>query len=123
MIGLRNKSSYQSISAFSPIVNPMDCPWGIKALTGYLGSDVEAWQDYDATRLVEKLGCDLPILIEQGLADEFLAEQLKPENFIKVAKDKDISLEYCSQATYDHSYYFIASFIEKHMRFHARYLT
>ena len=73
--------------------------------------------------MVEKLGCDLPILIEQGLADEFLAEQLKPENFIKVAKDKYISLEYCSQATYDHSYYFIASFIEKHMRFHARYLT
>ena len=123
VIGLRNQQQYRSISAFSPIVNPMDCPWGIKAFTGYLGEEPGDWCEYDATYLLGHTGSDLPILIEQGLADEFLVEQLKPENLWQVAEEKDIPLEYHAHESYDHSYYFIATFIEKHMLFHARHLN
>lgn len=122
-IGLRNQQSYQSISAFSPIVNPMDCPWGIKALTGYLGNDPDNWAEYDATLLLAKQGCLLPIMIEQGLDDEFLVEQLKPENLLQVAKQQNVDISYTAHEGYDHSYFFIASFIEKHLRFHAKHLA
>ena len=123
VIGLRNQHQYASISAFSPIVNPTNCPWGIKALTGYLGDDKAIWQDYDATEVLKKSGSKQPLMIEQGLADEFLTEQLKPENFVNTAKEKSVLLQYNAHPAYDHSYYFIASFIEKHMQFHAQYLT
>lgn len=122
VIGLRNQDKYHSISAFSPIVNPMDCPWGIKAFTGYLGEDPEQWCDYDATYLLRQLGCELPIRIEQGLSDEFLVEQLKPDNLQQAAKENDVSLQHHAHESYDHSYYFIATFIEQHMLFHAAYL-
>ena len=123
MIGLRNQTQYASISAFSPIVNPMDCAWGVKALTGYLGADSAIWQDYDATEVLKKSGCELPLMIEQGLADEFLKDQLKPDNFVSAAKERGVSLQYNAHESYDHSYYFIASFIEKHLQFHAQCLN
>lgn len=123
VIGLRNQHQFKSISAFSPIANPMDCPWGIKAFTGYLGEDPGNWCEYDATYLLGNSECHLPVLIEQGLADEFLQEQLKPENLWKVAEEKDVAVEYHAHESYDHSYYFIATFIEKHMLFHARHLA
>lgn len=121
VIGLRNQQQYCSISAFSPISNPMDCPWGIKAFTGYLGEDPADWCEYDATYLLRHLGSELPILVEQGLADEFLQEQLKPDNLWPVAEEKDVPLQYHAHESYDHSYYFIATFIEKHLLFHARH--
>lgn len=123
VIGLRNQGNYQSISAFSPIVNPTDCPWGRKALGGYLGDNHGAWADYDATLLLSKMGCELPVMIEQGLDDEFLAGQLKPGNLVKVAGEQRVELTYAAHKGYDHSYFFIASFIEKHLRFHANCLT
>ncbi|BDX04968.1 S-formylglutathione hydrolase [Planctobacterium marinum] len=121
VIGLRNQQQYCSISAFSPISNPMDCPWGIKAFTGYLGEDPADWCEYDAAYLLGQNGSELPILIDQGLADEFLEEQLKPENLWHVAEEKAVPLQYHGHESYDHSYYFIATFIEKHLLFHARH--
>ena len=120
---LKNPGLYQSVSAFAPIVNPTQCPWGEKAFTGYLGEDPGDWCEYDATYLLGNIECHLPILIEQGLDDEFLQEQLKPENLWQVAEEKDVAVEYHAHKSYDHSYYFIATFIEKHMLFHARHLA
>lgn len=123
VIGLRNQQNYQCISAFSPIANPTDCAWGIGALGGYLGEDSTTWLDYDATLLLGNLGSQLPILVHQGLDDEFLEEHLKPENLVRVAREKDIPLEYHAHESYDHSYYFIATFMEQHLLFHARHLS
>jgi len=126
---LKNPGAYKSVSAFSPIVNPTNCAWGHKAFTGYLGS-VEAGQEYDATLLVSKYaGPTLPILIDQGSADNFLkpgqAEcQLKPEKFQEAvdAAKPPVTLELRMQDGYDHSYYFISSFIKEHIAFHAKAL-
>ncbi len=122
VIGLRNSSRYRSISAFSPICHPSACPWGIKALTGYLGADPNRWQQYDAALLLAQQGSDLPILVDQGLADQFYPEQLRTETLLAAAKRSGAQAEIRLQPGYDHSYYFIASFIEQHLRFHARYL-
>lgn len=122
MIGLRNAQRYSSISAFSPIAHPVDCPWGQKAFKAYLGEDKALWQKYDATELMKKVkdAAGLPeILITQGLADEFLEAQLKPQNFIKTAQSVGYPVRFEAHEHYDHSYYFIASFIEQHLRFHA----
>lgn len=121
MIGLRNPDRYQSISAFSPIVNPMACPWGEKAFQAYLGEDKKCWEAYDSTALMRQFTQDKrpPILIDQGLEDDFLTDQLKPENLIKAAKEIAYPLTYREQSGFDHSYFFIASFIEDHLRFHA----
>ncbi|MFM6928072.1 MAG: S-formylglutathione hydrolase [Bdellovibrio sp.] len=124
VIGLRESSKFQSISAFSPIVNPMQCPWGQKAFTGYLDQDRAAWSKYDATALLAQ-GARHPakILIDQGTSDEFLAKgQLLPENFEKACLLVDQQLELNYRQDYDHSYYFIATFIEGHVKFHAENL-
>lgn len=126
MIGLRNAQRYTSISAFSPIVNPMDCPWGQKAFTAYLGEDKALWPKYDATELMKKFKDPqgLPsILISQGIADEFVETQLKPQNFVHAAQSVGYPVQFEAYPNYDHSYYFIASFIEQHLRFHAEYLV
>jgi S-formylglutathione hydrolase len=120
-IALKNPERYSSVSAFSPIVNPIECPWGKKALTAYLGENVGEWQAYDTCELIQKSTQHLPMLIEQGLADNFLVEQLKPENLVSAAKKAGYSVILNQHEGYDHSYFFIASFIEEHLRFHAKY--
>ena len=123
-IGLKNPLRYRSISAFSPITNPMQCPWGEKAFTAYLGTNKQAWQDYDSCELIQQSDAEyqLPVLIDQGDSDDFLAEQLKPKNLIKAAANADYPIQTRMQNAYDHSYFFIASFIEDHLRFHAEFL-
>ena len=123
MIGLKNQSRFSSISAFSPITNPTQCPWGEKAFTAYLGDNKQAWAEYDSVELLQAGKPSLPILIDQGSEDGFLAEQLKPENLITAAKSVDAECELRMQAGYDHSYYFIASFIEDHLRFHHQHFN
>lgn len=117
-IALKNPDRFRSVSAFSPIVSPMNCPWGEKALGGYLGADKAAWRAYDACALIED-GARFPaILVDQGLDDQFLTEQLKPELLESVCAAAKIDLELRLSPGYDHSYYFIASFIEDHLRWH-----
>jgi len=123
MIALRNPARYSSMSAFSPISNPSNCPWGEKAFTAYLGKDKKAWQDYDASILMRKATVLVPALVDQGEADDFLNEQLKPDTLLAAASGNDYPLELRRHQGYDHSYYFIASFIEQHLRFHHQYLT
>ncbi|TRW49931.1 S-formylglutathione hydrolase [Aliidiomarina halalkaliphila] len=121
VIGLRNSERYASISAFSPIVHPTQVPWGKKALSGYLGSDEQQWRSYDATYLLEELAGQAipPILVDQGDADQFLKEQLCTEFFREANKASGAGAQIRMQPGYDHSYYFIATFIEDHLRFHA----
>ena len=121
-IGIKNQHNYRSISAFSPITHPMQCPWGQKAFSAYLGSDVEQWKQYDSCELLRTNNVNLPILVDQGDADNFLTEQLKPELLVEAAKENDTDLELRMQPGYDHSYYFISSFIDEHLEFHAAYL-
>ena len=118
-IAFRNPETYASVSAFSPICAPMRCPWGEKALTGYLGADREAWRDYDASELVKTTAFDGKILIDQGGDDGFLAEQLKPEILTAAAAAAGKTVELRMRPGYDHGYFFIASFIEDHLRHHA----
>lgn len=120
MIALRNADRYSSVSAFSPITNPINCPWGQKALSGFLGDDKQTWQQYDSSELMKasKGNKQLPALVDQGDADNFLEEQLKPEVLEAAAKQSDYPLTLRMQAGYDHSYYFISSFIAEHLRFH-----
>jgi len=121
-IGLRNPSKYKAVSAFSPIVSPLNCPWGEKALTGYIGPDRDAWREYDACALIED-GARLPdMLIDQGNADNFLQDQLKPELLQTACEKADQKLTLRMHAGYDHSYYFISSFMEDHLRWHAERL-
>jgi S-formylglutathione hydrolase len=122
-IGLKNPDRYRSVSAFAPIVAPMQCPWGQKAFTGYLGPDQESWRQHDATELVQRIQLPGEILIDQGAADDFLVEQLKPELFEAACSAAGQQLTLRMQPGYDHSYYFIASFIEDHLRFHAAALS
>ena len=118
-IHLKNQETYQSVSAFSPICAPMQCPWGEKAFTGYLGSDQESWRQYDSTELVSNSPSKAKILIDQGLEDGFLAEQLKPEVFQAACEKAGQAVELRMQPGYDHSYYFIQTFMEDHLRHHA----
>ncbi|WP_366656710.1 S-formylglutathione hydrolase [Fodinicurvata sp. EGI_FJ10296] len=126
VLALRQPGRYRSVSAFAPIVNPMDCPWGEKAFTAYLGDDREEWEAYDACALVEagaKAGNPRqPLFIDQGEADGFLDEQLKPERLEDVCEKHDHPLMMRRQTGYDHSYFFIASFIEDHLRYHGEHL-
>jgi len=123
MIALRNPNRYSSISAFSPISNPVNCPWGEKAFTAYLGKDKKAWQAYDASILMRKAKDLIPALVDQGEADSFLNEQLKPDTLLAAASNSGYPLELRRHQGYDHSYYFIASFIEQHLRFHHQHLS
>ncbi len=124
VLGLREADTFKSVSAFSPIVNPMDCPWGEKAFTGYLGEDREQWKQYDATELLKagKKRSDI-LLIEQGLADEFYEGQLKTGNIESVAKEVGQDLQVNYREGYDHSYYFISTYIEEHIKFHIKALS
>jgi len=122
-IALKNPAQYGSVSALAPICSPMRCPWGEKALTGYLGTDRAGWREYDASALVEDRGWRGPaLLVDQGTDDQFLESQLKPELLAEACKRRDVPLDLRLQAGYDHSYFFIASFIDDHLRFHARNL-
>ena len=123
VIGLRNPQRYLSISAFSPICNPLNAPWGIKAFTGYLGDDQSQWPQYDASFLLSGAKNPLPLLVDQGTADNFYPEQLRTDRLIAAAAQSDARAEIRLQSGYDHSYYFIASFIEQHLKFHAKYLV
>lgn len=115
IVGLRNPERYASLSAFAPIVSPTRCPWGEKALSNYLGSDRKSWEAYDASLLVTERPHPYPILIDQGLADGFLEEQLKPQLFEAACKESGQELVLRRQVGYDHSYFFIASFIGDHI--------
>ena len=118
-IGLRNPERFRSVSAFSPIVSPLDCPWGEKALTGYLGTDQAAWREYDACALIEDGARFSDLLVDYGDADSFLAEQLRPELLQAACAKANIPLTLRRQAGYDHSYYFISTFMDDHLRWHA----
>jgi S-formylglutathione hydrolase len=116
---LRHPGRYRSVSAFSPICNPIDCPWGQKAFSRYLGEDRSKWLEWDACHLIERASEQLPLLVDQGEADDFLTPQLKPHALARAAERVDHPLQLRLQPGYDHSYYFIASFIEDHLRHHA----
>ncbi|BCD97007.1 S-formylglutathione hydrolase [Marinagarivorans cellulosilyticus] len=120
---LKNPNRFVSVSAFAPICAPMQCAWGQKAFTGYLGGDQNKWQAYDATALLLMSEQAVPMRIDQGADDSFLLEQLKPEKIQSAAKQKNYPLDYRLHAGYDHSYYFIASFIGEHIAFHAKHLS
>ena len=122
VLALRNPQRFTSVSAFAPIANPLNCPWGQKAFTAYLGDDRATWEDYDASLLLAQYRGDLPMLVDQGDADNFLSEQLKPQTLYTAGMQAKANLLLRMQPGYDHSYYFIASFIEEHLRFHAGYL-
>lgn len=122
-IAMKNPQRYCSMSAFSPISNPINCPWGQKAFTAYLGSNQDNWRRYDASELMKKATEFIPVKVDQGEADSFLQEQLQPETLVSAAKKSHYPLTLQLHEGYDHSYYFIASFIEEHLRFHATYLN
>ena len=129
-VALKNPGGYRSASSFSAICNPMNCPWGVKAFTGYLGEDKEAWKAYDASELARAYGAaagnpTLNLLCDQGLADDFLTgKQLLPEALeAACAGVANINLNSRKHEGYDHSYFFIASFVEDHIKFHAEHLA
>lgn len=122
-IALKNPERFQSISAFAPICSPLNCPWGDKALGNYLGTDRSNWQQYDSCELIKQSKDQLPLLVDQGLADGFLEEQLKPELLEQACALVKRPLILRRQAHYDHSYFFIASFIAEHIAFHSLYLN
>ncbi|MEQ8953171.1 MAG: S-formylglutathione hydrolase, partial [Gammaproteobacteria bacterium] len=121
-IALKNPGKYRSVSAFAPIVAPTQCPWGIKAFTSYLGKDPAIWAKYDACKLIENGAQQLPLLVDQGSADQFLVDQLKPELLVQACADANFPLSYNVRDGYDHSYFFIETFIDEHLQFHASYL-
>jgi len=122
-IALKHPEQYKSVSAFAPIVAPMRCPWGEKALGAYLGPNRAAWQAYDSTALIEARGwAGPPILIDQGTADPFLERELKPHRLREVCALRGVPLTVRMQDGYDHSYFFIATFMADHLRHHAQYL-
>ncbi len=122
VLALREAGRFTSVSAFAPIVNPSSVPWGEKAFSAYLGEDREAWRQYDASLLMAEATHRLPVLIDQGLADNFYPQQLQPEVLETAAREHQFDLTLRWQEGYDHSYYFITSVIEDHLRFHARHL-
>jgi S-formylglutathione hydrolase len=119
---LKNPERYRSLSAFAPICAPMRCPWGEKAFAGYLGDDRATWRAWDATELAAGSDWRSEVLVDQGTADNFLANQLKPHLLQEAFAETDIPLTLRYQAGYDHSYYFMQSFIGEHLAHHARLL-
>jgi S-formylglutathione hydrolase len=120
---LKNPGKYRSVSAFAPICNPSQCPWGQKAFTHYLGEDRNAWLKYDAAHLIGDAEEKLPLLIDQGTDDEWLTDQLRPGALEQAAIASHYPLTLRMQEGYDHGYYFVATFIEDHLRHHARALV
>jgi S-formylglutathione hydrolase len=119
---LRNPVQYRSVSALAPICAPARCPWGRKAFSGYLGDDEATWQIYDASELIRRARYHGTILIDQGLADKFLPEQLNPDVFEAACKESGQKLRLNRRAGYDHGYFFIATFMEQHLRHHTAQL-
>jgi S-formylglutathione hydrolase len=122
MIALRNPEKYASVSAFSPISNPINCPWGQKAFHHYLGDDETSWQEYDSSKLMRKMKQGPPALVDQGSSDNFLDEQLRPHALQQSADKSGYPLTLRIQNGYDHSYYFISTFINEHLDFHADHI-
>ncbi|HEY4435411.1 MAG TPA: S-formylglutathione hydrolase [Lelliottia sp.] len=124
ILALKNPGTFTSVSAFAPIVNPTQVPWGQKAFSNYLGNDESTWQEWDSCALMQASQSQdaIPTLIDQGDADQFLANQLQPAVLAEVARQKSWPLTLRIQEGHDHSYYFIASWIEDHLRFHADHL-
>ncbi len=120
---LKHPQLYKSVSAFSPITSPSIVPWGDKALSTYLGDDKQTWANYDACELVKSQASSASMLIDTGTSDQFLEEQLKPELFIAACNENNQALNYRMQPGYDHSYYFIASFVADHIEHHAQTLN
>ena len=118
-IALKNPERFKSVSAFSPICSPLNCPWGDKVLSNYLGDDRQLWAQYDTVELIKQAKQHLPVLVDQGDADNFLAEQLKTELLVGAGQVADYPMQIRMQPDYDHSYFFIATFIAEHMAFHA----
>src|SRR5690606_12062527 len=123
-LALRHPGRYRSVSAFAPIAAPTRCPWGEKAFSGYLGDDRSQWAEYDASELMAKASSPFPegILIDQGLADNFLELQLYPEAFEAACQQAGQPLTLRRHEGYDHGYYFISTFMDSHLEFHARQL-
>lgn len=121
-IGLRNPERFRSVSAFSPIVSPLNCAWGHKALSGYLGNDPHAWREYDACALLNDGARVSDILVDQGTADDFLQDQLKTHLLIEACEKANQSATIRMQEGYDHSYYFISTFLPEHVAWHAERL-
>ncbi|MCL2919921.1 S-formylglutathione hydrolase [Shewanella litorisediminis] len=122
-IALKNPGRYASVSAFSPICNPSQSPWGQKAFGNYLGKDRESWREYDSCELIGRCADPIPMLVDQGDADSFLETELMPQRLQNAADSADFPLNLRMQPGYDHSYYFIASFIDEHLEFHHHWLT
>ncbi len=122
-IALRNPARFRSVSAFSPIVSPLNCPWGEKALGGYLGPDREAWREYDACALIDDGARIDHLLVDQGTGDDFLETQLKTGLLIEACEKAGIAADIRMQDGYDHSYYFISTFMAEHVSWHAKRLT
>lgn len=122
-IALKNPDNYRSVSAFAPICSPLNCAWGEKALGNYIGSNKEDWKAYDSCELIKAAtGKKFDLLVDQGDADNFLKEQLKPELLVEACKAANYPLNLRMQQGYDHSYYFVSSFIGEHIAFHAKAL-
>jgi S-formylglutathione hydrolase len=119
---LRNPDQYRSVTAFAPIAAPSQCPWGVKAFTGYLGDNRAAWSEYDASELVARKRYKEPIRIDQGTADQFLQEQLLPKRFEEACRASNTTLQLNFFYCYDHGYYFISTFMAEHLAFHAQRL-
>jgi S-formylglutathione hydrolase len=122
-IALNNPGRFKSVSAFAPICSPLNCPWGNKILSNYLGENLEDWKQYDTVELVKQSAVQLPVLVDQGEGDNFLAEQLKTELLIRASEEAEFPMQIRLQPEYDHSYFFIATFIGEHIAFHARALA
>ena len=122
-LALRHPGRYQSVSALAPIAAPMHCPWGRKAFSGYLGDEPAAWAEHDATELVKAGARVPPLLIDQGLSDKFLAEQLHPDLFEAACLEADQPLSLRRHDGFDHGYYFIATFVADHIAHHAKFLN
>ena len=121
---LKHPGRYRSVSAFAPICHPMDCDWGRGCLGAYLGDDRSAWRDWDATELIRAGAAPIPLLIDQGTGDEFLAAgQLRPEALSAACRERGFPLTLRMQPDYDHSYHFIATFVGEHLAYHARALA
>ncbi|CAI3801273.1 S-formylglutathione hydrolase [Rheinheimera sp. MM224] len=122
VIALREAGAYRSVSAFSPICQPSECDWGKKAFTAYLGDEQSQWLQYDASFLLAQKQSSLPMLIDQGEGDQFYPSQLRTESLMEANQRSQSGAQIRLQSGYDHSYFFISSFIEEHLRFHARHL-
>ena len=122
-IALKNPEKYKSVSAFSPIVAPTQNEWGQKAFTGYLGEDKENWLQYDACELIKRNPAIIKLFVDQGTNDEFLEKYLQTEKLKNICEKHGHELQLRMLEGYDHSYYFITSFIEDHIRYHAEYLN